>query len=427
MRDGRTSLKFLAVAAVCGLGLAVGCGNAGGGTSASPATVRTGSDVAGAVVPFAGALWTVAGSGSGSEEQRLVRSADGTTWRDVELPGAPARMTFAAAAPQVLGGTLAVTGRGLEVTTNEAGSQEAPTGQFDVWTTSDGVRWDAGPHLDLAAPFETPPVRRAGGSLVVGATGTDGTFHLFRRGADGRWTEAQAQVTVPPGTAASVGPVWAEDGATVGQLDFTNLVGVAGNRDLSSGPRPPEHLRSTDGGRTWTTSPCGTEPVYTCGGTGITARGLLVRGNRSSTDEGRTWQPVAVTPAPGDRCPELVFRSVTAVDGGWVADASFDYAGGPSDQVLLRSTDGASWTYSTPGRCPSPDDTNSTYSPLARYDGRWWTAKSTADGEAGPVRSTLLSSTDGRRWTRYTGLDLSGQAVGGPVVLDGRLLVLVSG
>lgn len=140
-------------------------------------------------------------------------------------------------------------------------------------------------------------------------------------------------------------------------------------------------LVSGDGGATWTTAACPAESVdgRVCEPPDR-AGDLLYRGSDVSVDDGRTWQPMAITP-PAEPEPDRPRLDGVVEDGsgGWLAAASLSVPSDVSYGFLLRSEDGLRWDQLRhPDPCRSDDigRPNSSYSVPVRLGDGWLVAYS---------------------------------------------------
>ena len=296
--------------------------------------------------------------------------------------------------------------------------QDVPAGLLRVWTSRDGKQWDEGPSIVDPQPFVLPDVSEADGVLMLGAASNDGVFHLLRKSGGGRWEEVVTSLPVVTNASAQLYGAWPETGGTTALVAYTNQVNGRG------AVPPPVRIRSMDRGRTWNAESCPDNAYSPCWVGVTTADGLLVWGNRSSTDGGATWKKIVLRPALTGDCANTQLRAVQRVDGGWIAIGSVQFAGGPTEERLFRTTDGATWDSTTGEACPA-SKVGYTYTAPIQFDGRWWTVR-TASAETPPNRSDVLTSTNGgSTWTTEPRPQLGKRIVSGPVTDGNQILVPV--
>ncbi len=370
---------------------------------------------------FHGRLFGIAGQPAG--RQQLVTSSDGSTWVRVNLgldsAGSPDDgLTFSLSGPVARAGVLTLTARGLGHVDMAGGpGMDAPIGVLRVWTSTDARRWQEGPPIVDPEPFVSPDVTAADGVLLLGASSGDGVFHLLRKAGDAPWQEITTPLPVVTTASAQLGSVWAEGDGITGLVGYLNKIG-------GGVVPPPVRIRSTDRGRTWTVDPCPDNSSSPCW-IGVTpALGLLLWGDRTSTDDGATWTKVAVRPPLNRDCSNMLIRAPMRVKGGWIAIGSVQFAGGPTEERMLRSTDGVAWTATTGESCPA-SKAGHTYTAPIRFDGQLWTVR-TGAGETPPNQSDLLASgDDGATWTVQSAPRLGERTVSGPVIDDDQIFVPV--
>ena len=414
----------------CTVALLAGCGDPDAAGDASPTLVPVYVALTGtlpttsrSVVAHGGAYFAIAENGDGTESE-LVRSADLRSWQPVDLPGRAARMSLHLGAT-ASGGVLAVSGRVVETETAGGVTMDVPIGAAMLWTSADGTAWEQGPVLDGLGPFATPIVHEAAGVLAAGYAEEDGRFTLLRREGTGEW-EAQEvpELSVPSEQLTQLGGrvlhqgdlqhLWTEGDALVGVAWVSSADGSA--------PDPDHELRSTDRGATWEVRSCAEE--WRCGGFGLRTDGLLVRGARSSTDEGASWQDVSIPSGPFFCDPEL--SSVTRVGAGWVGVGSVHVAGGPSNDGLFHSADGRNWTATRAPACDEAEGESSyTYSAPVEFEGSWWSvyAEHLWLTETTPQPRLLRSDDLGLSWTEVEVSGLNSGVPGDPLVVGDELLI----
>lgn len=401
--------------------LGTSCGSTEKGASEPVGVTASGAVPSNRVIGFADAMYGVEGWPL-REDQRLVRAGADGAFSEIELPGAEGRLNFGLEGPLVHGRTLTIIGREVEEIPMARTGMALPSGALHVWTTTDGRRWEQGPSIPDANGFGIPNVLEADGVLLMGVTGNDGTFQLWRRDTSGVWQRATSDLPTvagadgPVGAGAHLGAVWVERGELVGLVSFSG--------DGTYDPAP-WLIRSSDRGRSWAAEACPPDPGDPCGDAGITADGLLLRGGRSSTDGGRTWSPISLRPPDAPECTPTRFQSVTATGDGWTAVGSIEPAGGQMVLTLLHSADGVTWDR-TAGLepCDALDVSWTAYTEPVGFGGRWWTIETTSPvDESGPAR--VLASDDGASWSPEPMAAFATKQSARLVVVDDRLLVPV--
>ncbi len=377
------------------------------------------------VVAHGGAYFAIAGDQPDSE---LIRSEDLRSWQPVDLPGSGPRMSLSLGATEP-GGVLAVSGRVVETEPVGETTMDVPIAAYMVWTSADGVEWERGPVIEGLNPFDSPTVYEAGGALAAGYAEPEGRFTVLRRDGADEWQVEEIQELSRPEDQIQYSPggySWHQGGLEQLWAEGDALVGVAWlSPDDSSEGTAQFEVRSTDRGATWDVRRCD-ERDGRCGGYGLRAEGLLIRGERSSVDEGASWRDVSVQ-AEESCTPEL--SSVTKVGSGWVGVGSVHVGGGPSTDGLFHSSDGRSWTATRAPACDEAEGEGSyTYSAPVEFNGSWWSVYSEYPhlSEEAPAPRLLRSDDLGVTWIEAELAGLHGQLAGAPLAVGDELLIPIA-
>jgi len=220
----------------------------------------------------------------GAPVDALVRSRDGgATWEPVDLPEAPANITFDAGRPAVVGGIAVVTGRTMPDLFDPSGSPAY------LWTSADGETWHGKKVAANGPTSSTVSVDAAGDVLIAGAVVSpnppvEGAEELVLwRSTDGGETWIESEIREPlPGPNDSLLDVL-EDG------DRLTAIPQGERRDV---------LESTDDGASWSLADCPVPPTGLEACDPIPEDGVPTGWNGEVTvDGGETWQPLEL----GDR------------------------------------------------------------------------------------------------------------------------------
>jgi hypothetical protein len=273
-----------------------------------------------------------------------------------------------------------------------------------------------------------PVVQAMGRDLVMSWDREDRRVAIYRSRDGVAWHPGVIEgIAVNAGEHSVLSAAWREGS------DSVVLVRFDGYPSQNSYDRT--QFRSTDGGTTWAWEQCPLAGASTCADR-IAAPGIIIRGDRSSVDNGRTWKRWRVRPEPagvadGSAVP-IGFVSLDRVRPNvWLATASYAQDAESGRTLLLRSTDGTTWQPTTdlPGSCGY-----ALLSPPIRADARWFTTSTCSSH--GPISEARFRVITGNRAaTRFVRVPGTGVRIGvddytrmgPPLAVGGEILVPVTG
>lgn len=260
-----------------------------------------------------------------------------------------------------------------------------------------GSPTSSGPAIGGIAFFDAREGLLVGGTSGSGTLQPGGSGIVWRTEDDGVvWTKTELG-TPSLWSAAVVGPSLAWAGAVCGS-------------DAPAGCRSAL-LRSTDGGRTWSTisneafAALSFVDPATGFGIGPIRPGAGPAGSplRRTTDGGRTWSTVPAQPCPASPVMWPIGVSFTDPSDGWVACGGVG-GGGSSQKAVVRTIDGGrSWTI-VASAYPLGGVTTPDVGSIPAADVLWGIAMG-SDGHGliwmplGAVDGTWQTADAGRTWT----------------------------
>jgi hypothetical protein len=342
--------------------------------------------------PFVGIgdrVLSVGPDGSSARAPEVMASASGGEWRAVRLPNAPESVLLAISR---IDDRAVVVGRGIADSTDGGARGGGPV---LVWTSRDGEHWTGGAVVASSTDEHLPTVQALGRDLVTSWDRDDRRIAIYRSRDGVAWQSGVIEgVAVNPGEHSVLSAAWREGGDAVVLVRFDGYP--------SQNSYDQTQFRSTDGGTTWAWEQCPLVGDAHCAGR-IAAPGIIIRGDRSSVDDGRTWNRWRIRPEPAgvaDGSASIGFASVDRVHPGvWLATADYARDAESGRTLLLRSTDGTTWR---PARdLPSSCD-YALLSPPLRVGVRWFMTSTCSSHGANPdARSHVVTGPlDATRFVR---------------------------
>lgn len=379
-----------------------------------------GGTEANAVATVQGAIYAVGGS---SSTQRLWKSTDGLSWKEVPLPPGAATSTGLRL------GLVAARGGTTVIADDDVGQPRLLTDKRGSWTevSADPAVFGA------PAPVATPT------SLVA----SGGRLYLsvdvrIPGQALGHSTSSAAVLSSPNGTD------WTLDsrGGPLSGHQIRSLMAVPGGLEAVGGASGAGSaaMWSSSNGKTWVAASGASSTIFGGSNDPALARAvtrvgstLVATGNKGSTavawtspGQGSPWQP----PAALDANQALATETPLAACAGPQAVVAVGRAdvGAPGSQAeAWISTDGQTWKPATVTPAATPGEQETMTGCLTT--GNAFMAYGAAAGPKGTLDPAVWQSTDGTSWTRQPVAAFTGQG-DGPITdlaLRGTTWLAVSG